>query len=257
MFSLSGKVAVVTGGGSGIGLAVTRRFAAAGARVVICDITNQTALAAEIGGTFVAADVSYDAAVAELMTGAVAESGRLDILVNNAGIALDDLDADVATAEDSTYRRLFGVNSLGAAHGIKHAAPLMTSGGSIVNVASLGGVIGFPGFPAYTMSKAAVIGLTRAAAVQLAPAIRVNAVCPGFVETPMAEGDVFDYGAFARSAVPLGRLATPDDIAAVVHFLASDEAAFITGQAVNVGGGLSAGVSKGMLDLVYGAGSDG
>ena len=116
-------------------------------------------------------------------------------------------------------------------------------------------MLGFPGFPAYSMSKAAVIGLTRAAAMELAErGIRVNAVCPGFVDTPMAEGDAVDYGLFSERVVPLGRIGQPEDIAAAVHFLASDDASFITGQVLNVGGGLSAGVSAGVVSTALGEG---
>lgn len=253
LFSLRGKVAVVTGGGSGIGLAIVRRFAEAGAFVAIADITDQSALAAEIGGIFVQTDVADDAAVARLMSSTLTSAGGLDIVVNNAGIALDDRDDDVTAVDDAVYRRLFEVNALGAAHGVKHGAATMLGAGSIVNVASLAGVIGFPGFPAYSMSKSAVVGLTRSAAMQLAPAIRVNAVCPGFVDTPMADGDAFDYGVFSEAAVPMTRIGSPDDIAAAVHFLASDDAGFVTGQVLNVGGGLSAGVSGGMVGLAFGA----
>jgi len=254
VFSLDGKVAVVTGGGSGIGLAIVRRFAAAGCRVVIGDIADHTALAAEVDGDFLPTDVADDGAVERLMQGTVDRHGRLDIAVNNAGIALDELDEDVTAVDDETYRRLFEVNALGTAHGVKHAAARMDAGGSIVNISSLAGAIGFPGFPAYSMSKAAVIGLTRSAAMQLAPEIRVNAVCPGFVDTPMAAGDAVDYSVFSRAAVPMGRLARPDEVAAAVHFLASDDAGFLTGQAINVDGGLASGISEGTIGLACGDG---
>ena len=152
-------------------------------------------------------------------------------------------------ADDEVVRRLYEVNSLGVLHGIKHAAPVMPEGGSIVNIASLAGVIGFPGFPAYSMSKGAVVALTRSAALELADrGIRVNAVCPGFVDTPMTDGDSVGYPEFTRKVTPLRRLGRPEDIAAAVHFLASDDAAYITGQALNVGGGLSVGVSSGVLN---------
>jgi NAD(P)-dependent dehydrogenase (short-subunit alcohol dehydrogenase family) len=251
MFSLETKVAVVTGGGSGIGLAAVRRLADAGAAVVVGDITPQDTLAAEVGGHSVVADVADDRQVAELMETTVRRFGRIDIVVNNAGIALPEADTDITSADDDTYLRLFEVNALGVAHGIKHAAPRMPDGGSIINVASLAGAIGFPGFPAYTMSKAGVIGLTRAAALQLAPSnIRVNVVCPGFVDTPMAEDDPVDYARFSEAAVPLGRLVAPQEVAAAIHFLASDDAAMVTGQSVNIGGGLSAGVSAQVVDQI-------
>jgi NAD(P)-dependent dehydrogenase (short-subunit alcohol dehydrogenase family) len=249
MFSLDTKVAVVTGGGSGIGLAVVHRLAEAGAAVVIGDVTPQDTLAAEVGGHSVVTDVADDHEVAELMETTVRHLGRIDIVVNNAGVALAETDTDITSVDDATYLRLFEVNALGVAHGMKHAAPRMTDGGSIINVSSLAGAIGFPGFPAYAMSKAGVIGLTRVAALQLAATnIRVNAVCPGFVDTPMARDDPVDYARFSEAVVPLGRLVAPQEVAAAIHFLASDDAAMITGQIVNVGGGLSAGVSAQVVD---------
>lgn len=253
MFSLETKVAVVTGGGSGIGLAAVRRLADAGAAVVVADTVPQDTLAGEIDGLFVTTDVADDRQVAELMEATVRRFGTIDIVVNNAGIALPETDDDIATVDDDTYRRLYEVNALGVAHGIKQAAPRMPSGGSIVNVASLAGVIGFPGFPAYAMSKAGVIAVTRAAALQLASrGIRVNVVCPGFVDTPMADSDQVDYGRLSEAVVPLGRLVRPQEVAAAIHFLASDDAAAITGQIMNVGGGLSAGVSAQVVDRALG-----
>lgn len=249
MFSLEKKVAVVTGGGSGIGRATVLRLAEAGAIVVIADLRVHDDLATEVGGLSVVADVSVDQQVAKLMETAVERLGRIDIVVNNAGIALPGTDADVTTVDDDTYRRLFGVNALGVAHGIKHGASKMGSGGSIVNVSSLAGVLGFLGFPAYAMSKAGVIGLTRVAALQLADkGIRVNSVCPGFVDTPMAESDPVDFGRFSKEVVPLRRLVDAEEVASVVHFLASDDAAMVTGQSINIDGGLSVGVSARVVD---------
>jgi len=256
VFALKDKVAIVTGGGSGIGRAIVDRFAEAGVRLVIADISDQSLLAEQIAGRFVETDVSSDEAVESLVADAIGHFGRLDVLVNNAGIALDDIDADVTEVTDDVYRRIFDVNALGVAHGVKHAARRMDDGGSIVNISSLAGVIGFPGLPAYSMSKAAIIGLTRSAAMELAPRIRVNAVCPGFVDTPMADRDSVDYSVFSRNAVPMARLARPEEIAAVVHFLASDDAGVITGQALNVGGGLSAGVSLGVVRKAFEADRD-
>ncbi len=249
MFSLEGKVAVVTGGGSGIGLAIVRRFADAGATVVIADLQNCSALADELGAVSIATDVADDSSVAALVHEVVDRFRRIDVLVNNAGIASDAADLGVEGADDEVARKLYEVNSLGVLRGIKHAAPVMGQRGSIINMASLAGVLGFPGFPAYSMSKAAAVAVTKSAALELADrGIRVNAVCPGFVETPMTEADSVDYPAFTERVAPLGRLGRPEDIAATVHFLASDDAAYITGQAINVGGGLSVGVSSGVLE---------
>jgi NAD(P)-dependent dehydrogenase (short-subunit alcohol dehydrogenase family) len=240
MFSLAGKIAIVTGAASGIGLAIAERFRAAGAIVTGIDRTPAEHC--------VVADVSDEKSLATAFDAVVAEHGRLDIVVNNAGI--QPLGVDFANLTSALLNRTFAVNVHGVALGIKHAARYMTSGGRIVNTGSFVGTVGVPHGTAYAASKAAVIHLTRCAAVELAPrGITVNCVCPGTVATP-AVLDIPDNPEipFAESRTPLGRLATSGEIAAAFHFLASDEAAYITGAILPVDGGITAGWER--YDLV-------
>jgi len=249
-FSLAGKVAVVTGGASGIGEATARRFARAGARVVIGDLADATAIAKEIGGIAVRTDVCREAQVERLLESAVRELGRLDVLVNNAGGGAGGF---LATLTEQQLDATLSVNLKGVVWGIKHAAPRIVDGGSIMSTASVAGLMGTPSYGSYVASKAAIIGITKTAALELAPrAVRVNCVCPGTIDTPMAraeEGEV-EYR-LAGLLHPLGRMGQPEEVAALFHFLASDESAFITGQAIAIDGGMSTGPGLGMIGALY------
>ena len=240
MFSLEGKVAVVTGGASGIGEATARRFARAGARVVIGDIADASALAKEVKGLAVHADVSREADVANLLETAVREFGRLDVVVNNAGIGAGTF---LASLSEEELDAVLNVNLKGTIWGIKHATPRIVDGGSIMSTASMAGVNGAPSYGAYVASKAAIIGITKTAALELGPrGIRVNCVCPGTIDTPMASGDEEDVEyRLAGVLHAVGRMGTADEVAALFHFLASDESAFISGQAIGIDGGMGAG----------------
>lgn len=244
MFSIDNKVAVVTGAASGIGLATARRFAAAGASVVLADIADGGEVAAELGGTFVRTDVTDEAQVGALVAAAVERHGRLDVMVNNAGIIGPGRGITADSMDD--VRQVLEINLLGAMHGIKHAAAAMERGGAIVNTASMAGVVGFPGLSAYGASKWGVIGLTKHTAVELGPlGVRVNCVCPTGVSTPMA-GEEVDHWAVAAQSLAnqhVRRLATADEIAAAIHYLACDEAAMVNGHALHVDGGMAAGPS--------------
>jgi len=241
VFSLQGKVAVVTGGVSGIGLAVVERFRAAGAVVVVGDVAD---------GADIATDVAHEDQVAALLDATVERHGRLDVLVNNAGIGLDARPLD----EESTARmlRLFRVNTLGVLYGTKHAARVMSGDGVIVNVGSLASELAWSGNAAYNVSKAGVASLTRTAAVELADrGIRVNAVQPSMIETPMVAQDspeVRAERAFVATTSPQRRTGTAAEVAAAVHFLASDDCAYLTGQVLTLDGGLTAGPSSLFLD---------
>ena len=253
-FSLNGKTAVITGGIGGFGGAAAKRFSAAGAKVVISDIRDGADFAASIGGLYVPADVSKEADVEALMQAAIEEFGGLDIVINNAGICRDAPITDITKAEIDPN---IMVNFYGVLWGMKHGARLIRDGGAFVNTASYAGLFGTPSYPAYGGSKAGVIGITRATALELAPrGIRVNAVCPGTHNNAMAD-EVVELGkveeALAEVICPLGRLGTPEEVAALYHFLASDEAAFITGQAIAIDGGLSAGPSMQLIEHVLGA----
>ena len=252
MFSLAGKVAVVTGAASGIGLGTAQRLAAAGATVVLSDIADATSQAAEIEAEFVAADVSDEDSVASLVDAVIAAHGRLDVMVNNAGVLLTAKGIEADAVADT--RAMMEINLFGMLHGIKHAARVMTAGGSIIGTASMAGIVGFPGLSAYGASKWGVVGLTRYAAIELGPrGIRVNCVCPTGVQTPLAgEGDHWAFRTQILAQQHVSRMATVDDVAAAIHFLASDDAAMVNGHALCVDGGLGAGMSTSLIEAALG-----
>ncbi|MEP7179387.1 MAG: 3-oxoacyl-ACP reductase [Pseudonocardiales bacterium] len=244
---LAGKVAVVTGAGSGIGLATVRRFAAEGATVVCADIDPEAGAkaATEVGGLFVRADVTSGSDVQALFQSAVDEYGGLDVTFNNAGISPPEDDSILTTGLDA-WRRVQEVNLtsvyLCCKYAIEHM--LATGGGSIINTASFVAVMGSATSQvSYTASKGGVLSMSRELGVQFArQGIRVNALCPGPVNTPMLQ-DLFakDPERAARRLVhiPMGRFAEADEIAAAVTFLASDDASFITASTFLVDGGIS------------------
>ena len=249
-FDLSGKVAVVTGGDSGIGLATAKRLSAAGAKVTIAGLRRDEKLATSFGGTSLECDVAKEAEVERMLREVKDQLGPLDILVNNAGVNAGYGELKETGVED--YSLNWSVNAMGVAHGMKHAAGLMRDGSAIVNVASVAGLQGVANLAPYVASKHAVVGLTKTAAVELAERrIRVNAVCPSTVDTPMARAEGGEAQLRMESkAVPLGRIADPGEIAALVHFLCSDDCAFLTGQAIAVDGGFTAGMSISAFELL-------
>ena len=238
MFSLESKIAIVTGGGSGIGLATARRFASAGAKVVIANRSDASALAESFGAAYLPVDVAEDSQVKALVAEVVRRHGRIDILVNSAGLIDDMLPIVEVSAE--AMRRHFEVNSMGVWSTMRHAAAHM-AGGSIINVSSVAALLGVATYAAYSASKAAVVSLTQTAAVELADkGIRVNCVCPGSIDTPMlrqqANADI-EIG-FIEKAAAAGRIGQPEEVAALIHFLAADDCRYITGQAIMIDGGL-------------------
>lgn len=242
-FSLKDNVAVITGGTSGIGLKTAERFIAAGAKVVISGRKDGTEIANRIGGTFVQCDVSKEDSVENLMDAAKSTYGALDVLVNNAGANFgyaELMDTDVVD-----FDKNFAINTKGVVYGIKHSVPRMNDGARIVNVSSAAGLQGVAYLAPYVASKWAVIGITRTAAVELGGrGIRCNVICPTSVNTPMAntpEGQ--PQLRMEKKAVPLGRIAEPEEIASMIHFLASTDCNFISGQAIAVDGGFTAGMS--------------
>lgn len=247
MFDLSGKHAFITGGASGIGFAIAQRLLLAGARITICDLREPADPLSET--TFAQADVSDPESLKSALSQAYQDT-PIHILVNNAGINGDD-GISIEASDPELTRRLFEVNPMGVYHGLKFGPRYMHDGGSIINTASLGATLVFPGSGPYSASKASVLSLTQMSAVELAPRlIRVNAVAPSFIRTPMAADDMPLFEQIGKHATTIGRVAEPAEVAAVYHFLASDDAAYINGQILNVDGGMSLGFTHSQLELM-------
>jgi 3-oxoacyl-[acyl-carrier protein] reductase len=243
---LKGKTAVITGASRGIGKAIAIRFGKAGANLVLNYRSNDEAMDAllevlekeGIKAVKAKGDVSNSDDAKELMKIAKDTFGSLDILVNNAGITKDKL---IIQMKEEDFDSVIRVNLKGSYNCIKHAAKIMMKqrSGKIVNMASVVGVTGNAGQINYSASKAGVIGMTKSAARELAARnITVNAVAPGFIETDMTKDLVEKAGEGMLSGIPLGRLGSPEDIAEAVAFLASDAANYVTGQVLNVDGGM-------------------
>ena len=198
-------------------------------------------IAQDIGAKFFQMDVSQEKEVAEMFNAALTNLGLVEILVNNAGIQPLGVGFDKLTGD--LLRRTLDVNVNSVAFGIKHAMHALATGGRIINIASFVGMLATPGAAAYATSKAAVIHLTKLAAIELAPRqITVNAISPGTILTPaVTEIPNNPEISFMEKRTPLGRLGTPDEVASLCHFLATNEAAYITGQNIAIDGGLTAG----------------
>ncbi|MFC1919823.1 SDR family oxidoreductase [Chloroflexota bacterium] len=246
---LEGKVALVTGGGSGIGRATALAFAREGAKVAVSDVVvsngEQTVqIIKEAGGNalFIKADVSVAKEVEALITSVIGNFGSLDYAHNNAGILGDN--AQTAECTEENWDRTLNTNLKSVWLCMKHEIQIMINQGcgAIVNTASTAGLVGEAGMPAYTASKHGVVGLTKAAALEYAKeGIRINAVCPGATRTPMIEnilqGDP-EIEAFVASRSPFGRIGSPEEVAEAVVWLCSDAASFVTGHTLVVDGGL-------------------
>lgn len=243
MARFTDKIVLITGAAGGIGSATAKRFADEGATCVLVDLELPRLNIP--GASEHAVDVSNEAAIRDCIAGVISRHGQLDVLFNNAGVICHADPVDQADAED--WNRVLGVNLMGAVLFTKHAAPhLIQSRGAIVNTASVAGIRAGAGGNAYSASKAAVINLTQTTACDFGShGVRVNAVCPGLIETGMTK-PVFDYARSAGKADRLGarcelrRFGHPEEIASVVAFLASEDASYITGQALAVDGGNTA-----------------
>jgi len=257
--NLDNQTAIVTGGASGIGAATCRVLADRGASVVVADLSADDgeeladAITEKQSGdaTFVETDVSDEDAVVGMVEHAEETFGRIDILVNNAAVASREADGPITEFDDDAYEFLTGVNLKGPMYACKHAIPAMLDTGDgtgvVVNNASIAALIAEPGMDIYTATKGALVSLTRSIAVEYAPEIRANTICPGIVETPMLEqalddesdSDLPQTTAAMIEETPLG-MAEPEDIARTVAFLASEDAAFVTGATIPVDGGYTA-----------------
>ncbi|MFI6037438.1 SDR family NAD(P)-dependent oxidoreductase [Streptomyces sp. NPDC051315] len=254
MGKLDGRVVIVTGAARGQGEQEARLFAEEGARVVVADVLDERgrALAEEIGALYVHLDVREEDGWRHAAQAAHRAYGRLDGLVNNAGILRFNALTDTPLDE---FMEVVRVNQVGCFLGMRTVAPVMADGGTIVNTASYTGLTGMAAVGAYAATKHAILGLTRVAALELAPrGIRVNAMCPGAIDTAMSNPAVLDPAADAeesakaldglyRKLVPLGRIGRPEEVARLALFLTCDDSSYITGQPFVIDGGWLAGVS--------------
>jgi len=248
---LQGKKAIITGAATGIGAVTARMFAQEGAGVVVADINEDAGerTVAEIrdgGGTahFVRTDVTRESDVEALIKNGAEALGGLDVLFNNAGAQRS---GPITEFDQQQWDLLMAVNPRSCFFGVKHAVPVLrqVGGGSIINMASLAAVKGGAGLTAYSASKGAIVAFTKALASELAPDnIRVNAVCPGWIDTPFNQPAIDFMGGreeqdrIVEQIVPLGRQGTPEEIAPIVVYLASDGSSYMTGQALVVDGGV-------------------
>ncbi len=240
MQRFQGKVAIVTGGGRGIGAAIVTRLLADGAQVLVADLSQPASLSA--GAEFVKADVTRSSEAAAVVEAAVKRWGRLDFLVNNAGVGAVGETPDLA---EEAWDRVFAVNTKAVYLCCKAAIPAIgrTGGGAIVNIASISGLFGDYAMDAYNASKGAVINYTRNLALNCAAdGIRVNALCPGLIETEMAAAAIADPvdREFWMERIPLGRPGRPEEMAGVATFLLSDDASYVTGAIFTADGGITA-----------------
>ena len=247
MASLSGKVAIVTGGSSGIGKATAIAFAREGAKVVVAsrrekegqETVKQVQLAGS-EGFFIKTDVSKETDVSAMVEKTIATYGHLDYAFNNAGI--EQIPTPLVEQTEETFDQVMDINVKGVWLCMKHQIPqmLVSGGGAIVNMSSISGMIGASGLPIYVASKHAVLGLTKSVALEYAKeGIRINAVCPGMIETDLLDRVFANQEVKERLIAmhPIGRVGKPEEIAEAVVWLCSDKASFVTGQSLPLDGG--------------------
>ena len=252
MFGLQGKKAYITGGSSGIGLAVAEAFIAQGAAVVIADIVDATTVATGIGAHALHCNVADESSVADsLATACDLLGGSLDIVVLNAGVG--DVGYPIEETDQAMLEKVTSINQWGVLYGLKHAPANMNDGGSIISTSSMAAFINMPGTGVYSATKRAICSMTEMSALELgARGIRVNAVCPGYVNTAL--GDSEEEQRVVRAMTALKRTAEPrEDIAGVFVFLASDASRYMTGESLKVDGGWHCGPTLELLEIITGS----
>lgn len=244
MTGISGKNAIITGSGQGIGLAIARRLAREGANIVLSDLRDSAALAEQIAkefkvkAMFIPCNVSVFSEVENLINKTKEDWGSVDILINNAGITRDNLILRMSTDD---FNLVIDVHLKGVFHGVKAVYPIMMrqKSGKIINMASVIGLIGNAGQANYAAAKAGIIALTKSAAKELGGrSVNVNAIAPGFIDTAMTQALPQNERDKMLSVIPMKRMGTPEDIAACAAYLASDDSAYINGQVLTVDGGM-------------------
>ena len=245
MERLKGKTVIVTGGAGGIGRAGVELFAAEGAHVIIADIDEKTGqeTASAAGAEFVRCDVSKSEDVQKVIAAA---NGKLDVLYNNAGVFWNGRDGRITDIDEAVWEKVIAINLRSVFLFCKYALPLlMKNGGSVINTASSAGMIGIPDCDAYTATKGAIVQLTKSMAAEYGRyKIRVNCIAPAAIMTPMMrqsnpENSTFDENGFLNLRTPLRRYGTPEEIAQVARFLASDEASYLNGAIIVADGGIT------------------
>jgi NAD(P)-dependent dehydrogenase (short-subunit alcohol dehydrogenase family) len=248
MFSLKNKNAFITGGTAGIGLATARRFAEAGASVVIVGRRDASSLAREIKGIAIQADVSKENELKAAFAEAESQLGKLDIVMNNAGI--ENTGPMIEESDANEFQRMIDINLLPVYNGLRYGPRHMNDGGSIINTSSDAALFGLPGYSQYAATKAAVTSLTQNAAMELVTRnIRVNAICPGSIWSEMLPSDHPEV-AIVEKLCPMGRIGEPEEVAALCHFLAASDCQYITGQAISIDGGISAGYAMHTIEAM-------
>ena len=249
MFSLNEKNAYITGGASGIGRAVAEQFISARANVIIADIVDGTAVAKELGASFVHVDVCDEKSIATSLQESEAHAGKLDIVVLNAGVG--DIGPTFTETKQKLIEKVTKINQWGVMYGLKHAPKHMNDGGSIISTSSMAAFINMVGSGVYSSTKRAVCSMTEMSALELGKRnIRVNSVCPGYIETAMGSGE--EGRKLCETFTALGRIGSVRDVVGVFHFLASDASRYMTGQSLKVDGGWHCGPTEQLLELVIG-----